>query len=213
MRKVEEEVVTKSQVGSGRGLHDRAGDEGVRLAWSPVITFCPISSLPLLDLSSPSPIIHPLTYRHPIARFSLMPTSSRPVDSSGQHLSTLLPCNYWPSNEEGCADATFENLLLEITAPERAYVSRASWQIGICADSRNELAANLGFRHECNLLMLLWENMFIGKNCVCLVSLGNQNLRVKLLKLNNKSLYKNLYGISSFVSPNRNMSRIIDTLK
>lgn len=27
-----EEVVTKSQVGSGRGLHDRAGDEGVRLA-------------------------------------------------------------------------------------------------------------------------------------------------------------------------------------
>lgn len=162
---VEEKVVTKSQVGSGRGFHDRAGDEGVRLAWSPVITFCPISSLPLLDLSSPSPIIHPLTYRHPIARFSFVPTSSqgRPVDSSGQHLSTLLPCNYWPSNEEGCADATFENLLLEITAPERAYVSRAPWQIGICADSRNELAANLGFRHECNLLMLLWENMFIEK--------------------------------------------------
>lgn len=32
VREVEEEVVTKSQVGSGRGLHDRAGDEGVRLA-------------------------------------------------------------------------------------------------------------------------------------------------------------------------------------
>lgn len=171
-----EEVVTKSQVGSGRGLHDRAGDEGVRLAWSPVITFCPISAL----LRAFPPAIHPLTYHHPrrtrlflsrplFLSFSSTSSRKRRADFSGQHLSTLLPCNYWPPNEEGCGDATFENLLLEITAPQRAYVFRAPWQIGICAQTRVEILEMnrpriLDFIERTNMILLRcinWEITFI----------------------------------------------------
>lgn len=150
--KVEEEVVTKSQVGSGWGLHDRTGDEGVRLAWSPVITFCPISPLPLLDLPPPPPTLWlivalahaPLSCRHHLRVVRSIPTDSILARCYRAITDPL-------TRRVARRDATFENLLLEITAPERGYVSRAPWQIGICADPRNDSTANLGFRHECNI--------------------------------------------------------------
>lgn len=96
---------------------------GVRLAWSPVITFSsflflsPPLVIPRGGCSSPPFLLD----SSPLGDLLLV-----------HRLSTFLACNYWPLNEGRVAGATFENLLLEITAP-RAYVSRAARQIGIWA--------------------------------------------------------------------------------
>jgi len=69
-----------------------------------------------------------------------------------------------PPNEEGRGDATFENLLLEITAPQRAYVFRAPWQIGICAQTHSKRPSSRisdSVKGAQVMLMFIWEITFV----------------------------------------------------